>query len=159
MTDELLTFGQTLDYFAAQNPDEIVLQCAQLDGSVTALSRHELRIHSDAIALQLIDLGVNTGDLVPIILPTSVSFLVATTAIFKAGGTPMPVSHKLPDSERDGLLTLAKPKAVFSETDCGYPSVSTRVSTTDSLKMHSIPVRISDPIKALASGAPLANPN
>ena len=158
MTNELLTFGQTLDYFAAQNPDEIVLQCAQLDGSITALSRHELCNQSDAIAKQLIDLGVNTGDLVPIILPTSVSFLVATTAIFKAGGTPMPVSHKLPNSERDGLLKLAQPKAVFSETDCGYPRVSTEVSTADSSQAHTIPLRISDPIKALASGGSTGKP-
>lgn len=158
MTAELLTFGQTLDYFADQHPDEIVLQCAQQDGSLTATSRATLTTQSDAIARQLIAIGVNTGDLVPIILPTSVDFLIAATGIFKAGGTPMPVSHKLPASERDGLLELAQPKAVFSESDCGYMRVSTHPEAEYSEGASVHPPRISDPIKALASGGSTGKP-
>lgn len=158
MSVELLTFGQTLDYYAEQNPDEVVLLCAGQDGSLSSLTRAALRSQSNAIARELITLGINTGDLVPIILPTSLEFLIAATAIFKAGGTPMPVGHKLPDSERDGLLGLAQPKAVFAGRDCGYTRVSRAVTTVDRACGDIDPPRVSDPIKALASGGSTGKP-
>jgi len=163
MLGEALTFGQTLDYYASIHPEQVVISCAHIDRSIATLTRAQLRQQSNALAGLLIDQGVAVGDLVPIILPTSVDFLVATTAIYKAGGSPMPVSHRLPESECQRLLELAKPKVVFAQRDWGFPSVymttaasaETQGAAAEQAAAHRV---ASDPIKALCSGGSTGKP-
>ena len=114
MTEPLKTLGAILDELAAARPTESLLTTAMNSGATETVSRHELKSWSDNLAQALLDLGVMTGDLVPIHLPTCNQFLVAAVAIFKAGGTPMPVSSKLPPAELMGLIDLAQPKVIIS---------------------------------------------
>ena len=158
MTTQWLTFGQTLDHYAQSAPDEIVISCARTDGSLDVISRQQLRTRSNTLARVLIERGVNVGDLVPIILPTCVDFLVATAAILKAGGTPMPVSNRVPDTECSGLLSLAAPKVIFADRDWGIPCIDPTLTGDSTTETDLTTVRASDPIKALSSGGSTGKP-
>ena len=158
MSAATVTLGEALDHYAQLRPDEVVLLCAREDGSVDQVSRAELRHQSDAFARALVDAGVEPGVLVPIVLPTGTDFLLAAVSVYKAGGTPMPVSHKLPEAERDALLALGEPVVVISDR-------ALSVNTLDPRDFHGCadaapidPVRISNPIKALASGGSTGRP-
>ena len=114
MPAPLTTPGEILDQISAQKPDEIVITTIMRDGSDDAITRQALKRRSDGMNQALRDAGIRPGDFVPIHLPTCTDFLVATIAVFKAGGTPMPVSDRLPDSELTQLLALAEPKVIIS---------------------------------------------
>jgi bile acid-coenzyme A ligase len=158
MTEPLKTLGAILDELAAARPEESLLTTAMNSGATETVSRHELKRWSDNLAQALLDLGVMTGDLVPIHLPTCNQFLVAAVAIFKAGGTPMPVSSKLPPAELMGLIDLAQPKVIisyqrFDQTTLNPDSYSDKEPISAAL-----PHRVSNPIKALASGGSTGKP-
>lgn len=114
MSADLQTPGEILDRISLQKPQEIVITTIMRDGSDDAITRQALKQRSDSISQALRDADVGPGDFVPIHLPTCTDFLVATIAVFKAGGTPMPVSDRLPDSELTQLLALAEPKVIIS---------------------------------------------
>lgn len=149
---QLQPVGVILDTLAAQRPDDVVLTTLSVSGDPDTLTRAELRHWSDRLARELASRQVARGDLVPIHLPTGNAFMAATVAIFKAGGTPMPVSDRLPQAELDGLLGLADAKVI----------ISAQAFTADTLDPHrfregqpieeTLPERISNPVKALASG-------
>ena len=75
----------------------------------------------------------------------------------------MPVSHRLPESECQRLLELAKPKVVFAQRDWGFPSVymttaasaETQGAAAEQAAAHRV---ASDPIKALCSGGSTGKP-
>ena len=92
MSADLKTPGEILDRISIQKPDEIVITTIMRDGSDDAITRQALKHRSDSMGQALQDAGVSPGDFVPIHLPTCTDFLVATIAVFKAGGTPMPES-------------------------------------------------------------------
>ena len=70
MTETLKTLGAILDELAADLPEETLLTTAMNSGPTETVSRRELKNWTDNIARALLDLGVVTGDLVPIHLPT-----------------------------------------------------------------------------------------
>ena len=117
MTTTLMTLGAILDDIAEQRPDEILLTTVMHSGNTETMSRGALRHSSDRMALALSEQGVTTGTLVPIHLPTCNQFLTAAVAILKAGGTPMPVSDRLPAAELAALLELADPCVIVSRND------------------------------------------
>jgi bile acid-coenzyme A ligase len=158
MSEELWTPGEAVHAFARQNPGEIVVICAREDGGVDELTRAQLDSWSSRLAHKLVAEGVEPGEFVAIILPTSVEHIVATIAIYKAGGTPMPVSYSMPPEERDGLLALAKPKCVFSDQDD-----LEGISRSDMEKLEAFTdelpdCRIPNPVKALGSGGSTGKP-
>ena len=158
MTTQMLTLGAILDQLADQHPDEVVLTTAMQSGECNALTRSQLRCASDHLAHELVDQGVVQGDLVPIHLPTENAFLMAAVAILKAGGTPMPVSYRLPRSELSALLDLAAPKVIISRNDHERATLNPD-SVSAALPLESrLPPKVSNPIKALASGGSTGRP-
>lgn len=151
MTNAMLTFGEAMDHWAAITPTETVLACALETGEIDELNREQLRAWSNRLAHKLIQSGIGMGDLVPIILPTSVDFLAAATAIYKAGGSPMPVSHKLPKPELESLLELATPKCLIAN-DSTHPKGINPAEYREGADPGAPERRISNPVKALASG-------
>lgn len=158
MTDTLWTFGDALSHYAGRAPDEPVVIFLDEAGQTHQLTRQQLDARSNQLAHALIERGVGRGDLVPIILPTSIEHVVAMAGILKAGGTPMPVNHKLPDTERDALIALANPKCRIVE----HPTADDELAaTTDALNTysHTSPERrVSCPVKALSSGGSTGRP-
>ena len=158
MTDTLWSFGDAIAHYAQRAPDESVVIFLDEAGHTNVLSRKQLDTRANQLAHALIQRGIGRGDLVPIILPTSIEHVVAMAGILKAGGTPMPVNHKLPDAERDALIALANPKCRVVE----HPTADDELAaTSDALTSHpssSPERRVSCPVKALSSGGSTGKP-
>jgi len=157
---ELYSPGRMLTRLAAEAPDRIALIVSKFDGSVEQLTRAQLERWSNRVAHRLLKQvpTLGPGAFVAIHLPNGVEHVVATLAIFKLGACPMPVSHRMPAAERDGLLALGKPVAIFSDV----PELGgiTRASMRDS-DYHSElspPDAMPQPFKAIASGGSTGKP-
>ena len=164
-TIELQTVGEILDGFTQRAPSETVVIVIDREGDEDAITRSELTDWSDRIGLALVERGITVGDLVPIHLPTSTGFIAAAIGIFKAGGTPMPVSNRLPETELGHLLELAEAKVVISNAlttnQClDMDSLRNASSTADRAEKTEPPLsrRVSNPTKALASGGSTGKP-
>ncbi|MEE4202254.1 MAG: AMP-binding protein [Halieaceae bacterium] len=158
MTDNLWTFGEAISHYAQRAPDEPVVIFLDEAGHTHKLSRQSLECRANQLAHALAERGVNRGDLVPIILPTSIEHIIAMTGVFKAGGTPMPVNHKLPALERDPLIELADPKCRIVEKPTQDHELAV---TADQLAPYPTTPperRISCPVKALSSGGSTGKP-
>ena len=156
----LWTPGEAQHEYARQRPDEVVIVCAREDGGVDELTRSQFDSWSNRLAHRLIESGVGPGDFVAINLPTSVEHMVATLAAYKAGGSPMPVSYTMPPDERDAVLALGKPRAVFSDHG-DLDAISREAMREVDAYPDELPdpaQRIPDPVKALGSGGSTGKP-
>lgn len=77
----------------------------------------QLDARSDRWARWLAARGVAHDSLVAFSRPNGPEFLALTFGIYKAGGTPAPVSNKLPDFERDAILAVMQPSLFISSND------------------------------------------
>ena len=82
-------------------------------GRATALHRH----------------GVRHDDLVALSLPNGTAFIELCFAIWQCGATPLPLSPRMPDSERRAVLELARPALHVADAPCPGSDVPT--VTTD----------------------------
>ena len=96
--------GQALSDLAAQAPDRPALTCG-----ATTLTRRQLDERSNALAWTLLDQGIKPGSRVALVLPNGPDFVITTIAIWKAGGTPIPIAPKMPPAEQAAILDVAKP--------------------------------------------------
>lgn len=158
MTDSLKTLGAILDDLAAAKPEETLLTTAMNSGTSETVTREALKNWSDHLALSLLDHGVGRGDLIPIHLPTSNQFLVAAVGILKAGGTPMPVSSRVPEAELKGLIDLAHPRVIISTQLFDQKTLNPNDFANRGPISTLLPNPISNPIKALASGGSTGKP-
>lgn len=158
MSDPAWTFGEALGHYAAEAPDEAVVVFLDETAKVSTLSRSALDRWSNQLAHALIDAGVEPGHLVPIVLPTSIEHIVAMAAIFKAGGTPMPVNDRLPPAEQQALLALAKPRCQIVDTPLTDTDISPARHRLAAYAEHPPERRVSCPVKALSSGGSTGRP-
>jgi len=158
MTEELWTPGRCLHQFALEQPDETVLICAREDGGEDSLSRAELDTWSSRLAHQLAEMGVTQGSFVAIVFPTCVEHFVATAAIHKLGGCPMPVNVRMPARERDALLELAEPVAIFADAPDLEGISRAEMTRGDRYPDTAPPNAIPQPFKAVASGGSTGKP-
>ena len=61
--------------------------------------------------------GVKPDDLVAFAFPNGLEFFALTFGIYAAGATPAPISHKLPDREREEILAIMQPAAFVTPAD------------------------------------------
>jgi bile acid-coenzyme A ligase len=87
------------------------------------ITRAELDSRTNRLARAYESLGVGRDDLVVIALPNSIGFYEAAVAAWKLGATPMPISSRLPEAERDALIELADPPLVVGAEAPGRTSV------------------------------------
>jgi bile acid-coenzyme A ligase len=104
----LVSFSHRLADHAAADPDAPAITCG-----ARRVTRGELQIAADTLARQLLEDGVNLGDLVTIALPNSVDWFVAVVATWKIGAIPQPVSARLPARELAAIVELADPPVVL----------------------------------------------
>ncbi|HEX4973465.1 MAG TPA: AMP-binding protein [Steroidobacteraceae bacterium] len=136
--------GQMLDVQAARDPQRPALTCGS-----TTLSRNELAFRSRARAHALRKAGVQEGDFVALALPTGTAVLEFAFGCWMLGATPTPLSHRLPPLELQAMLDVLKPRlavvdehSYFDESDADTP----------------LPPRISQHVKAIASGGSTGRP-
>lgn len=121
-TPEGTPFFVTIRERAAAYPDRPSVTVGDL-----TLSRAELVATSERVAERFAQLGVRPGSWVAIALPNSVEFVQAALATWLLGGTPQPVSPRLPVSERVGIIELANPALVVGadvDESGGRPVIS-----------------------------------
>jgi bile acid-coenzyme A ligase len=101
------TIGEALDLLAARDPAAPAVRDDE-----EALTRAGLASRSRRLARVLIAAGVREGDLVPVQGGNTVPLVVAVCAIHRAGGTPLPLSPRLPADEQRAVVALADPSVL-----------------------------------------------
>lgn len=85
---------------------------ALYDGRVR-LGFAELAAAATTAAGRLLERGVRPGDRVALQAPNSTAWVVAAFGVLLAGGTLLPVGHRVPPAERDRLLARLPPRLVI----------------------------------------------
>jgi bile acid-coenzyme A ligase len=109
-----MSIGSVIAHFAASTPDRPAIV---EDGCADTMTWLELDRATNRLARAYAEYGVGHDTVVAIALPNSAEFFRACVAVWKLGGTPMPLSPKQPPAERDRVLALAKPVLVIDKTD------------------------------------------
>ena len=113
----IVSISQALSIKAHEDPDRLAVTCG--DRSIT---RGELHRRTNRLARQFAALGVTEGRYVTIALPNSVEFYEAAVATWKLGAIPQPISHRLPDRERQAIVDLADPALVIGANPTAHPA-------------------------------------
>jgi bile acid-coenzyme A ligase len=108
----MISFVNQLRRLAAERPDAVAVSCQG-----ESITRAGLLERGGDLAIHLQGLGVGTGDLVTVALPNSIDWFVSYVAIWLLGGTPQPVSSRLPQRELEALIELADPPVVIGAPD------------------------------------------
>jgi len=103
----VVSFSRRLRDLAEAQPDRVAVTC----GGET-VSRRELVVRGDDLAVYLSEHGVREGDMVTIAVPNSIDWFVAYLAAWRLGAVPQPISWRLPLREFEAILELANPSAV-----------------------------------------------
>jgi bile acid-coenzyme A ligase len=147
-----LSIGRLIGHFARTKPDELALvEDGAGDGPADRNTWAELDRVTNALARAYAERGVGQDDMVAVSLPNSAEFVRACVAIWKLGGTPLPLSVKLPAVERGRILDLAQPALVLGAEHEGVPSLP-RGFTPSGYDDSELPDRVSTYWKALTSG-------
>jgi len=104
----VVSFSRRLRELAEVQPDRVAVTC----GGET-ISRRELVVRGDDLAVYLSEHGVREGDMVTIAVPNSIDWFVAYLAAWRLGAIPQPISWRLPQREFEAILELANPSAVI----------------------------------------------
>ncbi|MDH3512511.1 MAG: AMP-binding protein [Gammaproteobacteria bacterium] len=158
MTEDLWSPGRALHHYANEAADEIALIFTRRDGSHDELTRTELDRWSSQVAYRVLDANIGVGDYVPIVFPNCIEHIVATMGIYKAGGTPMPVSHSMPTVERNALIELASAKIVFADTSDLDGITRDQMARSGDYPDSTPPDVTPQPAKAVASGGSTGKP-
>jgi amino acid adenylation domain-containing protein len=100
-----------IDEQAARTPDAIAVSC----GGET-MTYGELKARSQALAQDLIALGVKPDDLVPICVTRSVNIITGLLAILKAGGAYVPIDPNYPPDRIAYMLENVSSPLLLTET-------------------------------------------
>lgn len=145
-----------LNMAADRNPDALAITCG--DDFVT---RQQLRERTNRMARAFAEFGVREGSLVTIALPNSIAFLEAAVAAWKLGAVPQPVSHRLPDRERQAIVELADSALVLGADPQAHPTrhvVPVGWQPDAGLAADDLPDAVSPTWKAPTSGGSTGRP-
>lgn len=102
------TIGEALDLLVERDPAALAV-----DDGVVALDRYALQRRSRRLARLLIDRGVQEGDLVAVRGGNTVDTVVAACAVWRAGGTPLPLGPRAALIEQRAIVALGAPALVL----------------------------------------------
>ena len=101
---------------AARFPDRVAFVSA--DGSTTTYAQLDHR--SDRVARGLARRGVAEGDVVALVLPSTVDYIVAYVAASKVGAITAGINPRYTETERSAVLEVAQPRIVVDRDDVAY---------------------------------------
>ena len=148
----LMPIGAAIRWLAERDPGRPSITVVPTPSSPIqerTITRVELELHTNRLARTYERMGVREGDFVTIGLPNSIEFYEACIAAWKLGAIPQPVSHRLPDRERDEIVELAKPSLVVTTV------IDADADATDE---PLLPDRTSPSMKAPTSGGSTGRP-
>src|SRR5581483_8663764 len=138
------------------NPDAKAITCE--DRTVT---RRELDLASNRMARAYEDAGVRLGDFVTLALPNSIAFYEALLACWKVGAVPQPISHRLPQVERQAIVELANSRLIVGADAPDHPNrrcFPVGYEAAASLSDAPLEERVSPVFKAATSGGSTGRP-
>lgn len=119
----------------------------------------ELDRESTSIAWGLKQRGVGKDDLVTLALPNGGDLYKLSFAIWKAGAIPHVVAWKLPHHELQGILEVARPKVLVTETaafNAAFGGVTP--ASLKTAKQDALPEIVASHWKAMSSGGSTGRP-
>ncbi len=152
-----LSHGRALAFLA----DEAPLRLAVVHGAERA-TRADLERRSNRLARAYAERGVGPESLVTLALPNGIEFLVATLAVWKLGGSPQPISARLPEAERRAIVALAKPALIVGvaagEYGDSFPSVPAGFAPAPALSDAALPDVVPPYVRTMTSGGSTGRP-
>jgi len=89
--DTATTLIEVLDWHAQRHGDRVHIVLVEGDGSESSMTYRQLGERAQAVALGLRRRGLEPGERVAIMLPTSAAFFTAFFGVLYAGGVPTPI--------------------------------------------------------------------
>ncbi len=150
-----IPYGRLCSELARQAPERPAFLC---DGRT--LRRAELEARANRLARAYAERGVAQGDLVTLVLPNGLEWVVACMAAWKLGAVPNPISSRLPPPERDAILARAAPALVVGAAPGAIdaPSIPPGFEPDPRLSDGPLPERLAPHERALASGGSTGTP-
>lgn len=152
-----MSHGRAMAWLAEEAPDRV----AVIHGGESA-TRLELEQRSNRLARAYAERGVGPGALVTLALPNGIEFLVATLAVWKLGGSPQPISARLPEAERRVIVALAKPALIVGvapdEYGDAFPSVPAGFAPDARLSEAPLPDVVPPYSRTMTSGGSTGRP-
>lgn len=148
--------GWLLSYQASRNPGHPAFTM----GDVT-LTRSQLDSAANRMARALEDKGVGQDDFVVISLPNGPEHHIFTFAVWKLGATPVPISTRLPQTERMAILELVNPVLVIGQNpgQAGhFSTVETGFQPDHAISDAPLPEKVAKHWKAVTSGGSTGRP-
>jgi bile acid-coenzyme A ligase len=152
-----MSHGRAMAWLAEEAPERL----AVLHGEERA-TRLDLERRSNRLARACAERGVGSGSLVTLALPNGIEFLVATLAVWKLGGSPQPISARLPEKERRAIVELAKPALIVGappgEYGAAFPSLPAGFTPDPSLADTPLPDVVPPYVRTMTSGGSTGRP-
>jgi len=152
-----MSHGRAMAWLAEEAPDRL----AVVHGDERA-TRLVLERRSNRLARAYARRGVGPGSLVTLALPNGIEFLVATLAVWKLGGSPQPISARLPERERQAIVELAKPVLIVGappgEYGGAFASVPEGFEPDASLSDAALPDVVAPHVRTMTSGGSTGRP-
>ncbi|MEO8693666.1 MAG: AMP-binding protein [Acidimicrobiales bacterium] len=148
-----VSYGRRLTEIAAERPEDVDLVIVDRQGNERSVTWRELESRANQIARALQRHGVGKNDVVGLALPSCVEHVLVTVAIWKLGGTLLPLRYDIPDWEMARMLSLAQPKVLVSDQHRASCPVLTRadLAATAALPDDALPDAVSECINLVAS--------
>lgn len=148
------SIGGVLGRLAAADPQAPAVTTAR----GATLTRAELESRSNRLARAYQALGVRPGSFVSLALPNGAESLVSLVAVWKAGATPQPLSHRLPERELTALVELADPALVVGLDVAGRRCVPVGFTPSPEVSDAPLPPVVAPSLKAPTSGGSTGRP-
>lgn len=104
------TLGELCELRALTHPDRPAVRDDEVELDYAALAAR-----ARAVARFLGERGIGVGDRVAVQGPNRVAWVVAAYGVLLAGAAVVPLGHRLPDPERQGLLDQLRPRLVLHD--------------------------------------------
>lgn len=91
---------------------------------------------ADALASGLVERGVRPGDVVALMLPSSIDFAIAYAAIVRAGAVVTALNPRLGEREVTAILDRCRPVLVIRDEALGLPSVPANIPVWARTDLH-----------------------
>jgi bile acid-coenzyme A ligase len=150
-----MSHGRAMAWLAAQDPG----WTAVVHGAEQA-TRDDLERRSNRLARAYAERGVGPGTLVTLALPNGIEFLAGTLAVWKLGGSPQPISARLPEPERRAIVALAKPALIVGapEGEYAFPSVPPGFEPPAGTSDAKLPDVVPPHVRTMTSGGSTGRP-
>jgi bile acid-coenzyme A ligase len=153
---EPVSFGQRLADLARSRPNRIAAVFVTPDGARMERTWRELDRASNVLARTLKHRGATPQTMVVVCLRNVVQHVEVTLAAWKIGACVLPLSPRLPASERAQILEVLDANRLVvsdgdpdSALDLSVPAVLREIAATTAA---AVPIRTPDPGKAIGSG-------